>query len=215
MDAMKLFSILLYFVLFIFGTIGNLLVIIYFGVKCKNKHNVTYRFYIVHLAVVDFLCCSSVPPVLLVGLLSNHSLLNTYTCKYVITFGWMTVMISAWILCGIAWDRYKAIVFPLKPKASIRYTIYYNIFCWVTAIPFMAVLGINTIQKEGGGCYVDTDGIFYKYIAIYVITEFIYGCVFAYLLNVLFFVSNSSVLKKTTTWKDGRYWCSNSKTKKG
>ena len=115
----------MYGFIIVVGTITNSLVIIFFGFK--TKEHLSFHWFLIHLAVADGICCI-VTPVLNFYLLATgyewH--LGSLLCKTITPVGFITVNVSAWILCGIAYERYRSIGDPLKARFSKKHI---NLVC--------------------------------------------------------------------------------------
>ena len=120
-------SIGLYSFILVFGIFSNILVIVFFAFKIK-RHS-TFRWFVVNLAIADGIVCI-VTPLLRFYLIATNGYwhLGYFLCKMVTPIGFITVNISAWILCAIAYERYKAIGTPHKRPYTRRNI---NLICFI------------------------------------------------------------------------------------
>ena len=162
-------SISLYSFIFVFGTFSNILVILFFAFKINTqqrqrgggRHNqtTTFRWFVVNLAVADGIVCV-VSPALHFYLLATDGRwgLGGFLCKVFTPVGFVTVNVSAWILCAIAFERYKAIGTPFAAAAAARthqQKRHVNILCllmWLSSLLVTLPLFLWT-DVQGGSCY--------------------------------------------------------------
>ncbi|XP_002740053.1 prolactin-releasing peptide receptor-like [Saccoglossus kowalevskii] len=111
--------ILLYAVVFVIGSVGNLLLVCTV-MCCSGLRNVT-NFFIANLAASDFFMCIFCIPWTLA-----HSLMKTWVfgesmCRFVPLVQASSVYVSVISHVVIAIDRYIAVIYPLKPRLT-RYS---------------------------------------------------------------------------------------------
>lgn len=130
----------LYTVIFIFGLVGNLLVIRYFGFK--SKHSRLYHTYLIHLAIADFISSTITPAYFIYGIVNNNIWhYGQVSCTIISATGPLTVNVSAWLLVSIAYERYRGIYSPFKPRMT-KLRIHITVACtWIISavalIPYM------------------------------------------------------------------------------
>ncbi|CAF0958061.1 unnamed protein product [Brachionus calyciflorus] len=126
--CLLLFSI----VVFIVGIIGNLLVVL---VVLKNSQMRTItNIFIVNLAIGDFfviLIC--LPPTIITDITGIWWFGNTM-CKIIIYVQYISVCVSVLTLTSISYERYYAIVYPLKFQASKFRAKIIILIIWLLAI---------------------------------------------------------------------------------
>ena len=113
-SAARVILILLFTIIIIVSVIGNLLVIVTFIVN-KTMRSVT-NIFILSLAISDLFVIIIVAPINMSTAINKFWTLSSFACKvvpFMITF---VVACSSLTLCCIAFDRYYAIVHPLKLK---------------------------------------------------------------------------------------------------
>lgn len=133
-----LFAILYSFI-FVFGIIGNLAITIFFGFK--TKRDTSFRWFIIQLSIADCLCCGVTPFFwAYLQIMDQVWHLGTFVCKAFMPVGSLTTTVSAWILCGIAYERYRAIVCPLKHRLTKKQINLFGLVVWsigfISSIPF-------------------------------------------------------------------------------
>ena len=150
------------FILFI-GASMNLVSFVYFGFHGKRFKSV-YPYYIAHLSFADFLCCLLLP-IFNISSIVNHGewVLGRGTCLYLVPFGKISGLISAWILCGLTFERYQAAsnLFRDQPKMRV------HIFCacaWLLSLLFTIIYYYN-MRFQDGYCYHANNKTF-AYISI-------------------------------------------------
>ena len=108
--------IFIYCIIFLFGIVGNALVIHYFAIRRKKK--LQYHYYLIHLAIADFILSTATPIHFIYVKLSPYWHLGSSLCTILSVIGPLTVNVSAWVLTSIAHERYRGIVNPLEPRFS-------------------------------------------------------------------------------------------------
>ena len=143
-------SICLYSFIFIFGTFSNMIVIIFFAFKIKR--HTTFRWFVVNLAIADGIVCI-VTPLHRFYLMATDGYwhLGSFLCKLFTPIGFINVNVSAWILCAIAFERYKAIGTPLKRRYTRKHV---NLICfimWLVSILMSLPIFLLT-DVQAGSC---------------------------------------------------------------
>ena len=110
------FLLIFAFVIFLIGIVGNSLVVI---VVAKNAHMRTItNIFIVNLAIGDFLVILiCLPPSILQDVTENWWF-GEIMCKLIIFVQYISVCVSVMTLASISYERYYAIVYPLKFQAT-------------------------------------------------------------------------------------------------
>lgn len=137
-------TIILGFVGFL-GFVGNLLVIIIYGIQCKRTTN---RVFVVGLALMDILVCSTTLPSEVVELNKHTVYKFEAVCKVSYFFTYWFVISSALMLIPLSLDRYnrtcQLFKAQWKPKgATIRVCIVYSVSI-LFSLPNLLVRGIQT-----------------------------------------------------------------------
>ncbi|XP_047130800.1 formyl peptide receptor-related sequence 7 [Hydra vulgaris] len=135
---------------FIFGLVGNIFVISLYIFKMKQSH---FRWLVIHHALSDTLWVT-VSFMHILHLLFNNGKWNigVFMCKFITFIGPLTVNVSAWILCLMGYERYRAICNPFSRRFS-RKIIHKSVaVCWVICIGLNFVL-IWRLNVVDGKCY--------------------------------------------------------------
>ena len=98
----------------------------------KSSH---FRWLVVHLAVADALCVA-VSSMHFLHLLYGNGKWNMsiVLCKFITFIGSLTVNVSAWILCLMGYERYRAICNPFSRRFSRKIIHIAVIVCWIICI---------------------------------------------------------------------------------
>ena len=139
-NASRVILTILFSFIIIISVIGNLLVIITFVVN-KHMRSVT-NIFILSLAISDLLVILTCTPVYIATTITTFWTIGSFACKLLPFITVFVVSCSSLTLCCIAFDRYYAIIHPLKLKflqTPVRATILQSIV-WVisaaTSIPY-------------------------------------------------------------------------------
>ena len=104
-------------VLMVTGSIGNILVCVYYG--CKTRFN-TNSLFIISLAVFDLIVCMFTMPIEIVNMRFFYKFVNGVVCKSARLFNHFAANGSATVLLVIAIDRYRRICRPLRPQLEMK-----------------------------------------------------------------------------------------------
>lgn len=149
-DYQTWLNIFLYSFVLIFGIIANSLVVIFFAFKIKR--HTTFRWFIVQLAIADCIVCIITPGLTFYLMYNNGNwYLGPFLCKVITPIGFITVNVSAWILCAIAYERFRAIGNPLKPRYSRKHVNLICMFMWIGSIIVALPLFLYT-DVRGSQC---------------------------------------------------------------
>lgn len=121
-----------YGLIFVIGILGNILVMIFFSFKMKRL--TSYRLFIIHLAIADCVCSIIAPILYIYEVFSKKWQLGLISCKILPVIPNITVTVSAWILCGIAYERYRAIIYPLKRRFTAMFVHNCCLLLWISSI---------------------------------------------------------------------------------
>ncbi|KAH9508262.1 hypothetical protein Btru_050653 [Bulinus truncatus] len=148
-------------VMFVLGTVGNPLIIL---VYTRERKRTATRYFIVSIAVVDFLATIvTIPVTCYVNFRSLH-MENVYICKLYFFVNFTNASMSAFLLVGVAFVRFRKICFPFGWQVSIvhagRINIVMAIFCLAFSILHIIVHGRQEKRTEIPGlctyqCRVD------------------------------------------------------------
>ena len=143
------------------GIIGNSLVLIIYK---RNYRRTSHRYFILFLAIIDLLACSTGLPFLIASLRLPYLMTSDITCKVLRYFHYLANNSSGLLLVVISVERYRKICRPFKTQWTPRQILY---LCIVTvfisaliAIPAAIFFGKSVIDTKIGNitgfeCYID------------------------------------------------------------
>ena len=140
-------------VVLLLGTVGNLLVIIVFGWKKKNRTN--YETLLLTLGVVDFLGAISGPSLFTYMILTKYKEwhLGTFGCKVMHTIVPVNITLSQGILILISFERYRGIVNPYRAETLTRKRLgIYLLAIVIVALIFESFQMYTLEFKKGYSC---------------------------------------------------------------
>ncbi|KAJ7384483.1 hypothetical protein OS493_021112 [Desmophyllum pertusum] len=138
-EAERNFKIVFYCFLFIFGSLGNVLVIVV--VKGKGKRTIN-DYFILNLAVSDLTFLWFSLPIYTYELF--HAFYkNVLYCKLIWPMMSVTLSVSVFTLTSMAIERCRGIINPLQPRIKLQATLVWILVIWifafVTIFPLMIV----------------------------------------------------------------------------
>ncbi|XP_066929407.1 neuropeptide Y receptor type 6-like [Clytia hemisphaerica] len=132
-----------YSILFCLGVSGNLLVITYYGIH-KRRNMTAHNVFKIQLAITDILVCIVVPLHMYEDyVLKRHIENRIYRFATVFPM-YVAVTVSALILCGMSYERYRKITEPFAKPWSKSRVCWICFGFWISCSPF-AVEGILEI----------------------------------------------------------------------
>ncbi|XP_006876923.1 PREDICTED: neuropeptide FF receptor 2 [Chrysochloris asiatica] len=139
--------IISYFLIFFLCMVGNT-VVCFIVMKNKHMHTVTNLF-ILNLAISDLLVgIFCMPITLLDNIIAGWPFGNTM-CKISGLVQGISVSASIFTLVAIAVDRFRCVVYPFKPKLTIKTAFVIIVIIWVLAITIMSPSAIMLhVQEE-------------------------------------------------------------------
>ncbi|KAA0194209.1 Tachykinin peptides receptor 99D [Fasciolopsis buskii] len=117
-------------ILVVFSTVGNLLVM-YVILRNRGMRTVT-NYFLFNLSAADLLTFLQILPNVHYVITENW-LFGTWFCRLSQFFTAFNIAISVFTFIGITADRYTAIMFPLRPRASPKTTVCYIVLIWTVA----------------------------------------------------------------------------------
>ncbi|XP_060572853.1 tachykinin-like peptides receptor 99D [Ruditapes philippinarum] len=139
-------SFTLIIILMVIGLPGNILTLLVYTRRLKKA---VARQFLITMATCDFLTCAVVMPTELVIMTHFFDLDLRWLCKFFRWFAYSVSNISCLTLLAIAFERYRLVCKPWKPKftdTTSRRMCYVNIIISVaTALPMFFVYGTQTI----------------------------------------------------------------------
>ncbi|KAI8499506.1 PREDICTED: prolactin-releasing peptide receptor-like [Branchiostoma belcheri] len=124
------------------GVVGNVL-LTYVILRNKSMRSVTNVF-ICNLAVSDIATCVMCIPFTLAYSLEHSWYFGEVMCYLVFSLQPTSVYLSIMTLTAIAIDRYYVIMYPFKPRMSMRTCATIIGLIWVVAVGLSLPVGINT-----------------------------------------------------------------------
>ena len=145
--AMLLLPALLIFgIILIFGTVGNLLVLIVYYLKFKTSY---IRTAILALAVFDLVTCTLCIPFEILDMCYSYNYTSNVLCKGHRFLTTVVQMASGFALVCVANDRYRRICYPLRQQATekdaTRRMLLSCVIAAVLAVPATLVYGVAPV----------------------------------------------------------------------
>uniref|UniRef100_A0A2K5W196 Neuropeptide FF receptor 2 n=1 Tax=Macaca fascicularis TaxID=9541 RepID=A0A2K5W196_MACFA len=139
--------IISYFLIFFLCMVGNT-VVCFIVMRNKHMHTVTNLF-ILNLAISDLLVgIFCMPITLLDNIIAGWPFGNTM-CKISGLVQGISVAASVFTLVAIAVDRFRCVVYPFKPKLTIKTAFVIIMIIWVLAITIMSPSAVMLhVQEE-------------------------------------------------------------------
>ncbi|XP_004703424.1 neuropeptide FF receptor 2 [Echinops telfairi] len=139
--------IISYFLIFFLCMVGNT-VVCFIVTRNKHMHTVTNLF-ILNLAISDLLVgIFCMPITLLDNIIAGWPFGNTM-CKMSGLVQGISVAASVFTLVAIAVDRFRSVVYPFKPKLTIKTAFSIIVVIWVLAITIMCPSAVMLhVQEE-------------------------------------------------------------------
>ena len=189
----EIIVIIIYAVVFLFGTVGNIMVIRYFGFKAERK--LLFHTYLIHLAVSDLIASIVTPAHFVYNQVTNNTWhLGHAACTIIGVVGPLTVNVSAWLLASIAHERYWGIAKPFKPRFSRTRINTTAGIIWVTSILFMIPYMHAMVLHQGTFCAPSWENMNYELtysVAILILQSFLPA-----IFMTVTFTKTLNVLKK-------------------
>uniref|UniRef100_A0A8C0RZ44 Neuropeptide FF receptor 2 n=1 Tax=Canis lupus familiaris TaxID=9615 RepID=A0A8C0RZ44_CANLF len=138
--------IISYFLIFFLCMVGNT-VVCFTVMKNKHMHTVT-NLLILNLAISDLLVGIFMPITLLDNIIAGWPFGSTM-CKISGFIQGISVAASVFTLVAIAVDRFRCVVYPFKPKLTIKAAFIIIVIIWVLTIVIMSPSAIMLhVQEE-------------------------------------------------------------------
>ncbi|XP_030068958.1 chemokine-like receptor 1 [Microcaecilia unicolor] len=155
-DSMRILSIVIYCIAFIFGVMGNSLVIWVTGFKMKKTVNTIW---FLNLAIADFIFTFFLPLAITQAIMKHHWPFGKFMCKINGMFGSINLYASVFFLTVISIDRCVSVVFPVwsQNHRTPRLASIVVLTIWCLAILFSLPAPIfrdtYTPQKNFTSCF--------------------------------------------------------------
>ena len=128
---------------------GNGLVILTI-VTCRRMRSVT-NYFIVSLAGADLLMAVGIPFTLASSFAGNRWPFSAVLCPVITYLQAVAVFLSTFTLVGLSIDRFRAVVYPLRPRITVRQTAVTIGLIWLLAasvpLPIAIVSRVN-VESE-------------------------------------------------------------------
>lgn len=154
-SAIKSARILPYILIIAISLIGNSMVV---AVVFKNQRMwTTVNFYIVNLAVADLIITLYMPRMFTMAFEGFEWVVGGITgeifCKMSILLNQVPMIVSIFTVVAISFDRFNAVVFPLKPLVSTRICKVIILCTWLVAVAFRipTIYAVEIITSESDG----------------------------------------------------------------
>ncbi|XP_054445729.1 neuropeptide FF receptor 2 [Pteronotus mesoamericanus] len=139
--------IISYFLIFFLCMVGNT-VVCFIVMRNKHMHTVTNLF-ILNLAISDLLVGIFCMPITLLDNIIAGWPFGSVMCKISGLVQGISVAASVFTLVAIAVDRFRCVVYPFKPKLTIKTAFVIIVIIWVLAIAIMSPSAIMLhVQEE-------------------------------------------------------------------
>lgn len=149
-EAERNFKIIFYCCLFVFGSIGNFLVVVV--VKEKRKRTIN-DYFILNLAIADLTFLWFSVPFYSYELFQSFTK-NVFYCKVIWPIMSVTLSASIFTLTSMAVERCRGITNPLRPRIKLKATIVWIFLVWICA--FVTILPLMIVaRQEKDACVED------------------------------------------------------------
>uniref|UniRef100_A0AC34Q683 G-protein coupled receptors family 1 profile domain-containing protein n=1 Tax=Panagrolaimus sp. JU765 TaxID=591449 RepID=A0AC34Q683_9BILA len=142
--------IVAYSIVIFFGACGNLLTII--AIVRSAQMRTVRNFFILNLALSDFLICTITGPVTLYTILYMFWPFGTAMCKVAGSLQGFNIFLSTFSIAAIALDRYVLVIFPTKRQRQHNLSLLFFSLIWlisiVLALPLFTASDINLIFEN-------------------------------------------------------------------
>lgn len=147
----RLLAIILYSFVSCFGALGNLLVVI--AVIRNSQMRIPRNYFIINLALSDFLMCTITVPFTAYMALNTFWNLGELSCKFVSMAQGINAFVSTMSITAIGMDRYWVIIFPTKINQQRLVILTCFALMWTVsvafALPLFYATEVNTRELCG------------------------------------------------------------------
>ena len=156
-EAERNFKIIFYCCLFVFGSIGNFLVVVV--VKEKRKRTIN-DYFILNLAIADLTFLWFSVPFYSYELFQPFTK-NVFYCKVIWPMMSVTLSASIFTLTSMAVERCRGITNPLRPRIKLKATIVWIFLVWICA--FVTILPLMIVaRQEKDACVEDWPNNYFR-----------------------------------------------------
>ncbi|XP_065642762.1 galanin receptor 2a isoform X2 [Hydra vulgaris] len=162
--TVEVLTVTLFSTIFVLGTIGNVFVFFYFGIKKKSARSFEQRkvpdFLFCVLALVDFFASVFNPLLYAYWTLTHYKWYFGYwTCKLFVPIGTVATTMSGGIFVVLSFDRQRTIVYPFKRHFKFVYIKLSIFLILIYALVMNAHYALNiTLNVETNTCSVPDPG---------------------------------------------------------
>ncbi|XP_066936005.1 neuropeptide Y receptor type 5-like [Clytia hemisphaerica] len=187
----------IYGFIMIFGIVGNIFVMFFFGFKMKRAAN--FRWFVIHLAIADCTYSIMTPVQMLYLMISGGEWhLGQTLCKMTY-IGPITVNVSALILCFMAYERFRAICHPFKERLTKRFINMIVFGIWFLCI-LLKVPVMNRLQIYDEHCLLlSSNALEHVLIAL---SFLVFESILPLLLLTIFFFRITCALKESDSFRN-------------
>jgi len=158
-EAERNFKIVFYCCLFIFGSLGNFLVIVVLKGKSKRTIN---DYFILNLAFSDLTFLWLSLPFYSYELFKTFKK-NLFYCKFIWPMMSVTLSVSTFTLTSMSVERCRGITNPLQPRIKLKATLLWILLIWICAFVTMFPLMI-VAKSDDVFCGEDWPKIYYRQV---------------------------------------------------
>lgn len=153
LEIREYIQIALFAFLFTVGSFVNLVSFVYFGFR-KTRFKSNYRYFIAHLSLADLLCCLTTP-VFITSLLVNQEIwvFGDFTCRFIYPLSRLMGILSAWILCGMTYERCRAFTNPFKKLRKRTIQIFLAVV-WFVVISYSMTYSLTVSNVDPKHCII-------------------------------------------------------------
>ena len=145
-EAERTFKLVFYCCLFIFGSLGNLLVVLVVKGKFKTRRTIN-DYFILNLAISDLTFLWLSLPFYTYELFQPF-IKNLLYCKLIWPMMSVTLSVSVFTLTSMAVERCRGIVNPLQPRIKLQATLIWILLIWVFA--FVTIVPLMIVARSEG-----------------------------------------------------------------
>jgi hypothetical protein len=185
-----------YAVLFIFGTLGNVMVLVI--IACNNEMRTVPNMYIINLAISDLITLITILPLSQAQLMSDTWQYGEFLCKFFEFSCALSVGLSAYFVALLSYQRYKVTVDPLRVLvcSPVTWRVTAATICgvWIVAAIFALPSALSVEESTYEYCYVYLKQIYYKKVVLFELYVF---CILPLCVIVFFYVMTARHLVKS------------------